>query len=69
MAQIVPGVIAGCPGGTGSAPLGFFYGSGSPAVSTNALIVNAQTGSLYSDFIAGNLWFKSIAGWQQVTLP
>lgn len=69
MSQIVPGSIIGCPGGVGSSPLGFFYGSGAPTTSTNALILNAQIGSVYSDFTNGALYFKSLAGWVAVSIP
>jgi hypothetical protein len=69
MAQITPGAILGCPGGIGSAPLGDFYGNGAPTASTNNLILNAQVGSTYRDVAGGNLWFKSLSGWSQITIP
>lgn len=69
MPQVSPGLILGCPGGVGSAPLGDFYGNGDPTASTNNLILNAQTGSTYRDVAGGNFWFKSLTGWQQVNVP
>jgi hypothetical protein len=69
MAQVVPGLILGSPGGVGSAPLGHYYGSGAPTSSTNNIIVSAQVGSLYSDYVNGALYFKSVTGWQAVTIP
>jgi hypothetical protein len=69
MAQITPGLVVGTPGPIPSAPLGFYYGNGSPLNSTNNVIVNAQIGSIYSDYIGGNLWFKGASGWTQVTIP
>lgn len=69
MAQIVPGLILGSPGPVPSAPLGHYYGSGAPTSSTNNIIVSARVGSLYSDYVNGNLWFKGLAGWTQVSIP
>jgi hypothetical protein len=69
MPQINPGVIIGCPGPAGSPPIMHCYGSGSPVNSTNPLITGAQIGSLYSDYVGGNLWFKGASGWTQVTIP
>jgi hypothetical protein len=58
MSQIVPGLILGSPGPTPSAPLGHYYGAGSPLASANPIIVTAQVGSLYSDYVGGALWFQ-----------
>ena len=69
MAQVVPGLILGSPGGVGSAPLGHYYGSGAPTSSTNNIIVSAQVGSLYSDYVNGALIFQKCDGMAGVTIP
>jgi hypothetical protein len=69
MTQLIHGVLLGAPGIAGSPSIGHFYGSGSPANSTDAMIINAQLGSLYSDYTTPGLWFKGANGWQQITIP
>jgi hypothetical protein len=69
MSQITHGALIGAPGPAGSPPIGFFYGVGNPASSADPLISNAQIGSLYSDYVAGNLWFKATSGWVQISVP
>jgi hypothetical protein len=69
MSQVTHGSLIGAPGGAGSPSIGFFYGSGSPTSQSDVLITNAQVGSLYSDYVGSNLWFKATSGWTQITIP
>jgi hypothetical protein len=69
MSQVQKGLLLGAPGPVGSAAIGIFYGSGSPLTNTDPNLSGARTGSLYTDYVGGNLWFKTTSGWQQVTIP
>jgi len=68
MSQITKGLILGSPGPIGSAAIVILYGQGAPG-GQDPNISGARTGSLYSDYVNGNLWFKTLTGWQQVTIP
>jgi hypothetical protein len=67
--QIVNGILLGSPGVAGSGGVYFFVDAGAPANSSDPQVAGAQTGSLYSDYVGGNLWFKTASGWQQITVP
>ena len=69
MAQVMRGLILGSPGPLGSAAIVILYGSGSPLTSTDPNVAGARIGSLYTDYVGGNLWFKTTSGWQQITIP
>jgi hypothetical protein len=69
MSQIVRGLILGSPGPTPSAPLGDYYGAGSPLTSTDPIVLTAQIGSTYRDYVGGTFWFQSLTGWQQISIP
>jgi hypothetical protein len=66
---IIHGVVAGRPGPPGSPAIGWSYGAGSPLTVSDPHIGVAAVGSLYSDTTGGNLWFRGLIGWQQITIP
>ena len=72
MAHVIA-ITLGSPGPVGAAPLGIFYGAGSPVAQTfdarHANPTNAQFGSLYIDHATPALWFEAATGWVQVTIP
>jgi hypothetical protein len=69
MGQVMRGSILGSPGPVGSPAICDLFGSGSPLTSTDPNVSGAQVGSSYRDYVNGALWFKTLNGWQQVTIP
>ncbi len=69
MAQVMRGLILGSPGVAGSAAICDLFGSGSPLTSTDPIVANAQVGSTYRDYAGGTFWFRTVNGWQQVSIP
>jgi hypothetical protein len=69
MAQVMRGLLLGSPGPVGSAGICDLFGSGSPVTSADPIVAGAQVGSTYRDYVNGAFWFKSLSGWQQVTIP
>jgi hypothetical protein len=69
VSQVTNGILLGSPGPAGSAGVYFFVQSGPPSASSDPKVAAAQTGSLYSDFANGNLWFKTASGWTQISIP
>ena len=70
MSQICRGVTLGSPGPIGSGRILFLYGSGSPLTNTtDADVTLARVGSLYTDYLNGNLWYKTLTGWTQISVP
>ena len=66
---ILRGAKIGKPGPATAPPILFLYGEGDATASTNPDVQNAQVGSLYSDYVNGNLWFKQTSGWTQLSIP
>jgi len=75
MSASIAGEILGSPGPAGSPPLGIFFGKGAPSTLTVdpalANTQNAQLGSLYIDYAAPALYFKTAQPntWTQVAIP
>lgn len=69
MSQVTKGLILGAPGPVGSPAILDMYGMGSPLTNPDPNISGAQVGSTYRDYVNGNLWFKTLTGWQQITIP
>ncbi len=73
MPQTTRGLILGSPGAIPSPSIAILYGAGSPVTlvvdPTQVNVSNCAIGSLYSDYVGGNLWFKTTTGWSQVTIP
>lgn len=69
MSQVMRGAILGSPGPAGSPAICDLYGSGSPVSSTDPIIQNASVGSTFRDYVNGQFFFKTLTGWQQVTIP
>jgi hypothetical protein len=62
------GLVLGSPGPVGSAAIVILYGTGAPD-GQDPNIGGARIGSLYTDYVNGNLWFKTLSGWQQISIP
>jgi hypothetical protein len=69
MSQVQKGMLLGSPGPIGSPAIAFLYGAGSPLSNPDPNVANCQTGSLYTDYKGGTLWFRTTTGWQQITIP
>jgi len=75
MSQVMRGLILGSPGVAGSPAICILFGQGTPTVNQDPSLDNCALGSLYIDYSAPALWFKTSVttptstGWTQVTIP